>query len=199
MKKAISLILCVIILCLGMTACSGPNADMTEENITKTVETVQTALNEFDIDSLNKYVDSSTLSIILGYAEKHEQFVDLGKAIFENLEMQITSIDIENKTVTVSVSNKDLSAAASEFAHGLKSQYSTFQLLTKLSDDTFLDTKLSELCEKIDAASMFPDAIELTLNIEQDKKNLVLSFDDNAENIVSGGALSAIKNIYTAG
>lgn len=197
MKRTISLLLCAVLICLSLTACSGPNADMTEENITETVETVETALKEFDVDSLKKYVDSSTLSIILGYAEKHEQFVELGKAIFANLEMQVTAIDIENKTVTVAVSNKDLTMAASEFAENLKSKYSTFQLLTKLNSETFLDTKLSELCEKIDASEMLPDVIEVTLDIEQGDKNLVLSFDGNAENAVSGGALSAIKSIYS--
>lgn len=196
MKKAISLILCAVILCLGLTACSGPNADMTEENITDTVETVEAALRDFDIDNLNKYVDSTTLSIILGYAEKHEQFAELGRAIFANLEMEITSIDIYNQTVTVSVSNKDLFQAANNFAQQLKSDYSTFQLLSKLNSDLFLDTKLAQLCADIDAADILPQAVEITLDIEQGSKNLVLSFNDKAENAVSGGALSAIKAIY---
>lgn len=197
MKKAISLLLCTVILCLSFTACSGPNAEMTEENITATVEAAETALKEFDIDSLNKYVDSPTLSVILTYAEKHEQFVELGKAIFANLEMEVTAIDIENKTVTVSVKNKNLSLAASEFATKLKTDYSTFQLLTKLNNDTFLDAKLNELCSEIEKAELLPDAVEITLNIEQGSKNLVLSFNDNAENAVSGGALSSIKSIYS--
>ncbi|MCH5320670.1 MAG: hypothetical protein J1E36_02835 [Eubacterium sp.] len=196
MKRAISLLLCAVILCLSLTACSGPNADMTEENITKTVEVVETALQKFDIDNLNKYVDSTTLSIILGYAKKHEQFAELGRAIFANLEMEITSIDIENQTVTVSVSNKDLFQAANDFAQQLKSDYSTLQLLAKLNNDTFLDTKLAQLCADIDASGFLPEAVEMTLDIEQGKKNLVLGFNDNAENAVSGGALSAIKGIY---
>ncbi|MGN1203146.1 MAG: hypothetical protein ACI4RF_07600 [Eubacterium sp.] len=196
MKKAISLLLCAVIICLSFTACSGPNADMTEENITETVEVVETALKEFDIDDLNKYVDSATLSVILGYAEKHEQFADLGRAIFANLEMEVTNIDIENKTVTVSVSNKDLAQAASDFAQKLKSEYSTVQLLVKLNSDLFLYSKLSELCSSIDDAVLLPNAVEITLDIEQDSKNLVLSFSDDAENAVSGGALSAIKSIY---
>lgn len=197
MKKTISLLLCAVMLCLSLTACSGPNADMTEENITETVETVETALKEFDTDALNKYVDSTTLSIILGYADEHEQFAELGRAIFGNLKMEMTGIDIDNKTVTVSVSNKDLAQTASDFAQQLKSEYSTFQLLTKLSSDLFLDTKLTQLCQDIEEAEILPQAIEMTLNIEQGKKNLVLSFNDDAENAVSGGALSAIKAIYS--
>ncbi len=197
MKKAVSLLLCVILLCLSLTACSGPNADMTEENITATVETAETALKEFDIDDLNKYVDSATLSVILGYAEKHEQFVSLGKAIFANLEMEVTGIDIENQTVTVSVTNKNLYQAASDFAEKLRADYSTLQLLTKLNNNTFLDGKLNALCKEIDKAELIPEAVEITLDIEQGKKNLILSFNDNAEDAVSGGALSAIKSIYS--
>lgn len=198
MKKTISLLLCAVVMLLSFTACSGPNADMTEENITETVQVVETALKEFDIESLNKYVDSGTLSVILNYAQKHEQFVELGKAIFGNLEMEVASIDLDNKTVTVSVSNKDLTKTAGDFASKLKSEYSTFQLLSKLNSDLFLDNKLTELCKQIDEAQLLPEAVEITLEIQQDSKNLVLSFNDNAEDAVSGGALSSIKSIYNA-
>lgn len=197
MKKAISLLLCIVFLCLSLTACSGPNADMTEENITATVEAAETALREFDTENLNKYVDSSTLSVIMGYAEKHDQFAQLGKAIFANLEMEVESIDIENQTVTVCVSNKDLYQVASDFTQKLKADYSTFQLLTKLNNDTFLDSKLATLCDEIDKAELLPEAVEITLEIQQGKKNLTLSFNDGSENAVSGGALSAIKSIYS--
>lgn len=198
MKKLISVFLCAVILCLSFTACSGPNADMTEENITATVKAAETALKEFDIDELNKYVDSSTLSIILSYAKKHDQFAQLGKAIFENLKMDVKSIDIENKTVTVSVSNKDLYQAAGDFAAKLKADYSSFQLLTKLNDEQFLDNRLNSLCKEINNADFLPDSVEITLSIEEGSKNLTLRFNDEAENAVSGGALSAIKGIYSA-
>lgn len=197
MKKIISAFLCIALICLCLSGCSGPNADMTEENITKTVDTAITALKEFDTETLNKYVDSSTLSTILGYAEKHQQFIDLGKAIFENLTYEITEIDIDNSTVTIRVKNKDLYQVASDFAQNLKDNYTAIQLLSKLSNDSFLDRKLGTLCESIDAAEFIPDAIEITLTIEQSSDNLVLCFDENAENGVSGGALSAIKEIYS--
>lgn len=169
---------------------------MTEENITETVDVAMTALKEFDTERLEKYVDSSTLTTILGYAKDHQQFVDLGKAIFENLTYEVKSVDIENATVTISVSNKDLYQVASDFAQDLKSNYSAIQLLSKLSNDSFLDRKLGVLCEAIDGAVMLPDSTEITLKVEQDSKNLVLVFDGEAENQVSGGALSAIKDIY---
>lgn len=195
MKKTLSLVL-ALILCLSFTACSGPNAEMTEENITETVATVETALKEFDTEALDKYVDSATLSVIIKYAEEHEQFSQLGKAIFENLELEVKEIDIDNKTVTVTVKNKDLSEATSEFAEKLQSNYSNFALLKKLNDDAFLDEKLTELQDKINACQMMDSGVDIVLNIEQDSKNLVLSFDENAEDTVSGGALSAIKSIY---
>lgn len=195
MKKTLSLVL-ALILCLSFTACSGPNAEMTEENITETVATVETALKEFDTEALDKYVNSATLSVIIKYAEEHEQFSQLGKAIFENLELEVKEIDIDNKTVTVTAKNKDLSEATSEFAEKLQSNYSNFALLKKLNDDAFLDEKLTELQDKINACQMMDSGVDIVLNIEQDSKNLVLSFDENAEDTVSGGALSAIKSIY---
>lgn len=187
----------MILICLSFTACGGPNADLTEENITKTVKVTEKALKEFDVKSLNKYVDSATLSTIVGYSQGHQQFSDLGTKIFENLKVEITEIDIENKTVTLAVINKDLYDVAGNFARELKKNYSTFQLITKLNDDDFLDRKLNALSEKIDEAQMLESSTEIVLSIEQSKNNLVLIFDEGAEDVVSGGALSAIKSIYS--
>jgi hypothetical protein len=170
---------------------------MTEENVTKTVNQVTTALQEFDSKKLDKYVDSSTLSVIMKYAESHDQFAELGKAIFRNLEVEITDIDLENATVTLSVKNKDLYSVASNFAQNLKNNYSTLSLLNKLNDDNFLDTSLNELCTSIDSAQMSDSASTMTLDIKQGKKNLILSFDSDDESVVSGGALNAIKEIYS--
>lgn len=196
MKKALSVILCAVILLMSLSGCTG-SAELTEDNVTKTVDKAFTALKEFDADDLDKYVDSSTLSIIIGYANKHEQFAQLGKAIFANLSYEITDIDLEAKKVTVAVKNKDLFAVASDFAAQLKSDYSTFQLLSKLNDEKFLDINLNALCEQIDSAPMSDKETQITLGIEQSSKNLVLVFDDAAEDGVSGSALNAIKNIYS--
>lgn len=196
MKKMLSLILCALMLCLCLTGC-GSSAEMTEENVTKTVNQVTTALQEFDSKKLDKYVDSSTLSVIMKYAESHDQFAELGKAIFRNLEVEITDIDLENATVTLSVKNKDLYSVASNFAQNLKNNYSTLSLLNKLNDDNFLDTSLNELCTSIDSAQMSDSASTMTLDIKQGKKNLILSFDSDDESVVSGGALNAIKEIYS--
>lgn len=196
MKKIISIFLCIVAICMSLSACSTLNNEMTEENITKTVDRAFDALAKFDTDDLNKYVDSPTLTTIISYAEKHQQFADLGRAIFENLSYEIKSIDTENQTVTISVQNKDLYLVASDFARELKADYTTFQLLTKLSDDSFLDRKLNELCDGIANAKLSGSTTDITLSVEKGKKNLVLVFDNDAENSVSGGALSAIKTIY---
>lgn len=196
MKKAISVILCAVILVMSLSGCTG-SAELTEDNVTKTVDKAFTALKEFDADDLDKYVDSSTLSIIIGYANKHDQFAQLGKAIFANLSYEITDIDLEAKKVTVAVKNKDLFAVASDFAAQLKNDYSTFQLLSKLNDERFLDINLNALCEQIDSAPMSDKETQITLSVEQSSKNLVLVFDDAAEDGVSGSALNAIKNIYS--
>lgn len=199
MKKFLSFILCVVILALCLSGCGGPNADMTEENITETVNVAFTALKEFDTKALDKYVDSPTLSTIMSYAEKHQQFKDLGIAIFKNLEYEIKEVNTEEGTVTLSVRNKDLYGVASAFAGELKRDYSTFQLLSKLNDESFLDVKLSKLSAQIDEAEMAEAAVDITLTVTAVKKNLVLSFDTYCEDAVSGDALSAIKSIYGLG
>ena len=194
MKKTLSILLCLAFMLVSFTACSS-NA-MTEKTVTKTVDTAFAALKEFDTDTLQKYVDSTTLNTIVGYAEKHEQLKQLGQAIFENVDYEIKSIDLDKKTVTLTVKNKDLAQGASDFANELKKDYSAFQLLAKLSDDTFLDSRLDQLKEKIADAQMEENGVDITLNIEQGSKNLKLTFDDTAENAVSGGALSSIKAIF---
>lgn len=194
MKKTLSILLCLAFMLVSFTACSSNS--MTEKNVTKTVDTAFAALKEFDTDTLQKYVDSSTLNTIVGYAEKHEQLKQLGQAIFENVDYEIKSIDLDKKTVTLTVKNKDLAQGASDFANELKKDYSAFQLLAKLSDDTFLDSRLAQLKEKIADAQMEENGVDITLNIEQGSKNLKLTFDDTAENAVSGGALSSIKAIF---
>lgn len=194
MKKIISAIL-VLSIVFVFAGCSGPNAELTEENITETVNVAVDALKEFDTEQLDKYVESSTLSYIVGFAEDHEQFAELGRAIFKNLTVDVKSIDIENETVTVTVRNKDLEQAAYDFTQDLLSNYTKIQLLGKLTNDSWLDSNLSTLVSEIGKAKMSDQGIDVTLTIRQDKKNLVLCFDETAENAVSGGALGAVKSI----
>lgn len=194
MKKTVALILCAAMILFCFSACSKASAEMTEENITKTTQIVFKALKEFNTDDLEKYVSSSTLSVIMGYAKQHDQFAELGRSIFENLSYEITSIDTQNKTITLSVINKDLAQPAKDFTNDLMSQYSTFQLLNNLTSDTWLDSNLSVLQEKISAAPMQSQPTQITVTIEQGDGNLVFNFDENAENGVSGGALGAIKS-----
>lgn len=191
--KILTSVILVVVLAFSFSSCA--KTEMTEENITDTVSTVETALKEFDSKTLEKYVSSSTLSYIMKYAENHQQFVDLGKAIFKDLEMTVTSVDVENGTVTLDVKNKNLKTAASIFALNLKDKYTTMQLLQKLDDEAFLDESLGTLVDSINSTK---DTVEatVTLKVVQGKRNLVLSFDDDGEDAVSGGALTGIKNIY---
>lgn len=191
--KILTSVILVVVLAFSFSSCA--KTEMTEENITDTVSTVETALKEFDSKTLEKYVSSSTLSYIMKYAENHQQFVDLGKAIFKDLEITVTSVDVENGTVTLDVKNKNLKTAASIFALNLKDKYTTMQLLQKLDDEAFLDESLGTLVDSINSTK---DTVEatVTLKVVQGKRNLVLSFDDDGEDAVSGGALTGIKNIY---
>ncbi|WP_296079094.1 hypothetical protein [uncultured Eubacterium sp.] len=191
--KILTSVILAVVLAFSFSSCA--KTEMTEENITDTVSTVETALKEFDSKTLEKYVSSSTLSYIMKYAENHQQFVDLGKAIFKDLEITVTSVDVENRTVTLDVKNKNLKTAASIFALNLKDKYTTMQLLQKLDDEAFLDESLGTLVDSINSTK---DTVEatVTLKVVQGKRNLVLSFDDDGEDAVSGGALTGIKNIY---
>lgn len=194
MKKGIALFLSIVLIICCFSACAKTSAKMTQENITATADTVFTALKEFNTEDLETYVSSSTLSVIMSYAKQHEQFAELGRAMFANLTYEITAIDTANKTVTLSVSNKDLAQVAGDFASDLMGKYSTFNLLSNLSSDTWLDSNLSILTEDIDAAPMMSQPAEITVTIQQADDNLVFAFDENAENGVSGGALGAIKS-----
>ena len=194
MKKGIALFLSIGLIICCFSACAKTSAEMTQENITATADTVFTALKEFNTEDLETYVSSSTLSVIMSYAKQHEQFAELGRAMFANLTYEITAIDTANKTVTLSVSNKDLAQVAGDFASDLMGKYSTFNLLSNLSSDTWLDSNLSILTEDIDAAPMMSQPAEITVTIQQADDNLVFAFDENAENGVSGGALGAIKS-----
>lgn len=194
MKKGIALFLSIVLIICCFSACAKTSAEMTQENITTTADTVFTALKEFNTEDLETYVSSSTLSVIMSYAKQHEQFAELGRAMFANLTYEITAIDTANKTVTLSVSNKDLAQVAGDFASDLMGKYSTFNLLSNLSSDTWLDSNLSILTEDIDAAPMMSQPAEITVTIQQADDNLVFAFDENAENGVSGGALGAIKS-----
>lgn len=197
MKKVISVLTVIAMMAVIFCGCSKPNAELTESNVTKTVDVAFSALKNFDTEDLQTYVNSSTLDLIVTYANQHQQFVDLGKAIFKNLDYQIKDIDLENKTVTVAVTNKNLRDAAQSFVEKLTGAYTTFQILGKLSNETWLNQKLDELTSAIDESKMNDGYIDITLNIEQSGDHLVLSFGDDAEDAVSGGAITAIKSVFS--
>lgn len=192
-KILLSVVLAVT-LAFSFSSCS-KSVELTEENVIETVAVVEESLKKFDSKKLEKYVKSSTLSTIMRYAKEHKQFKELGKAIFSGLSITVDDVDIKNQTVTVTVKNKDLSSVASDFAEKLKNNYSAVQLLNKLDDDDFLDFSLNKLVESMDAVDDETE-VTVTLNVKKGDKNLVLTFDDDSEDAVSGGALTAIKNIY---
>lgn len=197
MKKFVKVAACVIlsvIMALSFASCS--STKMTEKNVIETVSAVETALKEFDTEALNRYVSSTTLDYIVKLSASHEQFAKLGKAMFADLELEVKSVDTENQTVTIAVSNKKLNEIASIFTEGLKSNYSNTELLRKLNDDSFLNNSLNVLLEGI-KNSKTPVQAEITVKVEKGKKNLVLALDETAEDAVSGGALGAIKKIYS--
>lgn len=198
MKKTLSALLSamlIISVLFGFAGCSA-KTEINEENITAAVTQAEAALKAFDTKKLEKYVDSKTLGVIIPFAEKNEAFLKLGQAMFANLEMEIVGVDTDAASVTVKVINKDLYNDASEFAYDLNRNYSKMQMLGLLDNQDFIDKNLNPLIEKIDAAPMQSGEKEITLTVSQGKRNLVLGFDDTAEDAVSGGALGAIKSVF---
>jgi len=195
-KNSMCIFLCFL-LAFSMSACSA-GTELSEKNINQTVLKVEKALKDFDEDELKKYVESETLSKILSVSNGKKQFKELGQAIFENLSMEVTAIDLQKSTVTISVINKDLEQGATDFANNLQATYSNFQLLGKLNDEDFLNSKVGFLVDEISKAAMQKSSTTITLSVKQSKKNLVLVFDEDAENAVSGGALGAIMKAFTA-
>lgn len=201
MKKFTAVFLSILIIAFSFTACSSkPNNKLTEKNINNTIDTAFSALREFDSATVKTYVESSTLDTILTYASKKEQFKKLGVAMFENLDYEITAYDIDNRTITLAVKNKDLSEVASEYTKNLLNEYASItgmiQLLKDIKDDNWLNNNLSILTKGINAAAMKDEEVEIKLSFEQKKDRLVFTFTEEAEDAVSGGALTAIKNIF---
>ena len=201
MKKFFAILLSVLIIACSFSACSAkPNNKLTEKNITVTINTIFDALKVFDSATVKRYVESSTLDKILTYASKKDQFRKLGVAIFENVEYEIKNIDIDSKTVTLSVKNKDLSEVASEYTENLLKEYASItgivQLLKDITDDEWLDNNLSILTKGISAAIMQNKEVDVDLSFEQKNDRLVFNFTLEAEDAVSGGALTAIKNLF---
>ena len=163
MKRIISICLVIMLVFSAILTLNGcaKKVEINEENIKAAVETVETALKEFDTKTLEKYVDSPTLNFILPYAKQKAQFTELGQAMFESLEIEIKSIDAANKTVTIAAKNKDLYMEASNFAYDLKNSYSSMQLLSLVKDDDFLNSNLAPLVEKIKQAQMKEEPIEI--------------------------------------
>ncbi len=201
MKKFTVVFLSILIVAFSFTACSSkPNNKLTEKNITNTIDTIFDALKEFDSSTVKRYVESSTLDTILTYASKKDQFRKLGVAMFENLQYEIKEIDTDNKTVMLAVKNKDLSEVASDYTKNLLKEYASIsgmlQLLKDIQNDTWLDTNLSVLTKRISNAAMKDEETDITLSFEQKNDRLVFTFTQTAEDAVSGGALTAINNIF---
>ena len=197
MPKSSMCIILSLLMAFSLSACSA-GTELNEQNINITVAKVEKALKDFDEKELKKYVESDTLSKILAVSNGKEQFEELGEAIFDDLSIKIEGFDLEKSTVTLSVLNKDLYQIASDFAEGLNSKYTSLQLLGLLNDENFLNNNLSFLTEQIEDAQMQSEPTKITLSIKKGKKNLVLVFDEDGENAVSGGALGAIMKTFSA-
>lgn len=192
-KKIICIMLSICFL-FSLTGCTS-NAEMTEENITKTVEKSVIALQKFDKKRLEKYIDSQTLNYIISLSKGHEQFDKLGEAIFRNLEVEIEEIDTQNSTVTLTIKNKDLHKIAKDFTTDLLEQHSRLALVGLLTNNNFLDKSLTRLTGEISAQSKVKVSKSIVVKVEENKNHLTLVLDEDAEKAFSGGALTAVKDV----
>lgn len=196
LKRSICFLLAVM-MTLSLSACSA-GTRMTEENITKTIQKVEKALREFDTQTLEKYVSSKTLDYIIRYAAEHEQINRVGKLLFKNLEINIKSVDTKNATASVEVKNKDLALGGERYMRLLntRSRGDTFKMLELMSDEDFLNLSEKMLTAQISRATVPDNPTAVTLKIKKGKGNLIVSFDEKAEDAVAGGAVKSIKNAY---
>ena len=191
-RKGLSLLICFA-LTFSLSACSGGKPQINEETVAETVANVEKALKDFDRLSLKAYVKSSTLDTILNLSKTHPQFTALGQSMFEKLEISVKSVNKKDKTVTLSVKNRDLSKIATEFTNSITEGRNILQMTQLLNDDKFLNESLKKLTAEISEATVPDNPTEITVPIEKNESNLVLVMDDKAEDIISGGALTAIK------
>lgn len=70
-------------------------------------------------------------------------------------------------------------------------------MLSLLSNEEWLNTSLNSLTGGIAQAKMQSTPVTVTLSINVGKKNLVIGFDNTAENAVSGGALQAVQSLFS--
>ncbi|MBQ9227856.1 MAG: hypothetical protein IJ168_03395 [Eubacterium sp.] len=196
LKRGISLFLCLAMV-FALSACSG--STLTEANITKTVELVEKALRDFDKETLQKYVNSKTLDYIIKFAGSKEQFDTIGKLLFEKLELNVKSVDLDNSTVTLEVLNLDMHLVGERYAKVIqvRSHGKATEMLSLLSDDDFLDLSVRSLTAQISQATVPDNPTEVTVRVQTSGKNLVLVLDEAAEDAVSGGVLTAVTNVFS--
>ncbi len=212
MKKVAKKLLCILLclaMCFGFGGCS--SNELSEKNVTATVEKVEQAFKDLNVATLGKYIKFGTLtnlsnslgedvdladSISIGSLSDLKPFANLCNIIFANLEIEIESINLEEMTVDVSITNNDFYSPAIKYAYNLKKNYNTQELIGLLSNQKRFEEKLNELITSLENAEATTKTTTATLKIEQGDKNLVLVLDKNAEQAVTGGVLTAIMIVY---
>jgi hypothetical protein len=195
LKRGLSLFLCLTLV-LAFSACSKA-AKLTEDNIIKTAQLVEKAFREFDSKTLQKYINSKTLNYIIQYSENKDQIKQLGLAMFENVTFGVKSVDLKNSKVTLSVNNKDMKLIGERYVKMLNHLYkSPVEMIKALSDDVFLDRSLRSLKAQISRATVPDNPTEVTVSVTPQKDGVVFNLTTEAEDAVSGGALTAITGAF---
>lgn len=212
MKKVAKKIICITLclaLCFGFGGCS--SNELNEENVTATIQKAEEGFKDLNVATLGKYVKFGTLSnfssslgenvdiaqsISVGDLSDLKPFAELCNILFANLDIEIDSINLEEMTVDVTITNNDYYTPALLYAYNLKKTYSTQDLLRLFSNQERFEEKLNELIISLKDAETTTKTTTATIKIEQGDKNLVLVLDKDAEYAVTAGVISAIMSIY---
>ena len=193
MKKILCVLLTLSIAFLASSCSSGKDAQALEPS----ADGAKAALCEFNIDDFKKYASSETLNEIEKQIETYPQIEILSKAIFKNLEIEVKSAKLNDKTgkgtAVLKIKNKDLKQLASDYITSMVSDY----LLGKvdLKDEAFLNEQIEILSTQIEDA---PDGEWQKVKVNTKKGSdgvWRILFNDEAENAVMGGAAASIKGI----
>ena len=197
-KKLLCLLLCTLMV-FSFSGCSSKK--LSEENVNKTIETVENAFIDASVVTLNKYTKFDTvLSNKIKVDPKNlggkKKLLELTKVLFENLEIEVNSVDLEEMTVTLNVTNKVTYLTTDNFLTNLKKSNSVTQIITNLSDDEFVTKNVDIYIKELEKAPIASSPRTITVKFEQGKHNLVLLFDDEAINAITGGASEALKKNF---
>ena len=198
MKKA-KKILCsalALIMIFSFSACSSENKDPATQ-FKDNVNAVEKGLLEFDLNEVLKYAKGDSISSIKLVSKHSEDFKEIAKAIFYNLQITVEEVNIEEGEdigdVTLKIKNKDLSEVITNYIGNNIQSIIDGEL--DLSDEKVAEEQLKIIHKAInDCTTMVENTV--VVPVEKNKSGRwILLFSSEAEDALSGGTASVINAI----